>query len=120
AVRRDRDSGVGLGDAVADGAAGVVVVAGHIGERPRIAISTGVGVRRGAQVQTAQAFARHAGRRAGGGVAGAVVSQTVRRDRDRGGGLANAVADGAGGVVVVAGHISERPRIAISAGVGVR
>src|SRR5206468_3236884 len=54
AVGRDRDSGVGFGDRVRDRAAGVVVVAGGVGEGPGVAgIGAGVGVRGAGEIQVA-------------------------------------------------------------------
>src|SRR5207253_8574269 len=91
-----------------------------VGEQPGVAVGAGVGVRGAAQVETAQAFAQYAGRLAGGGVGHAVVGHLVGADDNRGVGLGDAVADRAAGVVVVAGHVGERPGVAVDAGVGVR
>src|SRR5205807_2533543 len=100
AVGGDGDGGVGLGDLVADGAAGVVVVAGGVGEGPGVGgVRDGAGVRGAAQVQAAQAHATHPLSRAGGGVGGAVVGDAVGRDGDQGVGLGDLVVDGAAGVV---------------------
>src|SRR5207237_471600 len=103
AVGGDRDAGVGLGDGVIDGAAGVVVVAGHVSERPGVAVvSAGVRMRRAAQVQTGQALAQNAGGRAAGRVSRRVVGDAVGGDRDAGVGFGDGVIDGAAGIVVVA------------------
>src|SRR5262249_50707161 len=67
-VAVDRDARVGLGDGVADRAAGVVVVAGDVGERPAVGGAAGVGVGGARQVQAAEALAQHARGHAGGGV----------------------------------------------------
>src|SRR5262249_27345606 len=91
AVGRDNDRGVGLGDAVVDGTAGVIVI-GAAGDAPGVAIvAARVGVRgaaqgqTGAEVRSADAC-RDARRRAGT----AIVSHVVGRDDDRGVGLGDA------------------------------
>src|SRR5262249_54164707 len=121
AVRRDGDGRIGLGDAVAGRAAGVVVVAGAVGEGPGVGrIAAGVGVCRAAEIQAAQDDAAHPRCCAGGGMGIAIVGDAVRRDGDRGIGLGDAVADRAAGVVVVAGAVGEGPGVGrIGAGVGV-
>ena len=114
AVARDRAAvGVGLGDAVSDRAAGVVVVAADVGERPRIGrVAAGRGVGRARQVEPGQAaVGTDALAGAGGGVAEGVVGDAVARDRAAVGvGLGDAVSDRAAGVVVVAADVGERPR----------
>src|SRR5207253_799965 len=105
-----------VGDLVVDAAGGVVVVAGHVGERPRISVvGAGGGVGGAALVEAGQhggavdalaAAARRVGR--------AVVGDGVAGDRGAVGvGLVDLVVDAAGGVVVVAGHVGERPRISV-------
>src|SRR5207245_2331207 len=107
---------------VADRAAGVVVVAGHVGEGDRVAdrARRGVGADRAGEVQAGQALALDARGTARGRVAVAVVGHVVARDRDGRVGRVVLVADRAAGVVVVAGHVGEGDRVADRAGRGVR
>src|SRR5207237_100645 len=112
AVRRDVDRRVRLGDAVADRAAGIVVVPGYVGESPDIGrVGACTGMRGAGEVEAAQSFALHPGRRSGGGVCVAVIGDAVRRDVDRRVRLGDAVADRAAGVVVVPGYVGESPDI---------
>src|SRR5262249_6341387 len=106
-VGRHRDGGVGLADDVGDAAAGVVVVAGGVGERPGVAVGPGVGVARAREVQAAEALAQDAGRRAGRRLRRARVGHVVGRHRNVGVGLAGRFGDRAAGVVVVAGAVGE-------------
>src|SRR5262249_32156910 len=92
AVRRDLDAGVGAGDAVGDGAAGVRVVAAGVVEAPAVVgVGAGVGVRGAGEVnEGGQVLAVHACGNAEGGVGLAVVGRGgagVRRDLDAGDGL---------------------------------
>src|SRR5208337_413526 len=120
AVGRDHDRCVGLGDGVVDRAAGVAVVAGGVGEGPRVGVGAGIGVGRAGEVQIAdEVDAAHARGRAGGGVGVAVVGDAVGRDHDRCVGLGDGVVDRAAGVAVVAGRVGEGPGVRVRAGVGV-
>src|SRR5262249_37697823 len=107
---------------VIDSAAGVVVIAGRVGERPSVAaVVAGVGVGSTGQGQAAQRLAEHAGGRAGNDVRGTVVSDTVGGDDDVGIGLGDGIGDRPGGVVVVAGGVGEGPGVStVGTGVGVR
>ena len=59
-VRRDVNGRIGLGNGIAYRPAGVVVVAGGVGEGPGIrAIRTSRRVRGAGQVQTTQSFTQH-------------------------------------------------------------
>src|SRR5205814_1008688 len=114
------DGRVDLADAVVDRAAGVVVVATGVGEGPAIGrVGAGGGVRGGAQVETAEGLTLDAGRRADGGVGGAVEADGVAAHHDAGGGLGDLVGDHAAGVVVVASRVVEGPAVAGGAGRGV-
>src|SRR5207244_4105325 len=119
AVTIDHHRGGGLGDVDGHVAALVEVVAvagegpvgraaGHVGEA-------------GPQVQGAGVLAAHARLGAAGPVGLGVVDAAVARDVDRGGGLGDAVVDGAAGVLVVAAGVVEGPGVAaVGAGAGVR
>src|SRR5947209_4874522 len=112
AVRRDVDRRVRLGDAVADRAAGAVVVPGYVGESPDIGrVGACVAVRGSAQVKPAQTFALDALGRSCGGMRVAIVGQAVGRDYDCGICLVDAVADRAACAVVVASGVGESPDI---------
>src|SRR5439155_21282000 len=73
---------------------------------------------RAAQVQVALVDRPDAADRAGRRVGGGIVGDAVGRDRDSGVGFGNRVADGAAGVVVVAGGVGEGPGLE-ERGVGV-
>ena len=109
AVGVDHDAGVGLGDGVVDGAAGVVVVAGHVRERPGVAVvRAGVRVRRAAEVQAALRSSPPTPVAVPVAVwAVAVVGDAVGRDRDRRVGLADVDRHVAALVIVVG--VAERP-----------
>src|SRR5439155_18030241 len=112
-----------LADAVVHCAAGVVVVACGVGERPGIAvIGSRVGVRGAAPVVArAQVRAAHTGGGAGRCVRIGIVGHAVGCDTNIRVRLADTVVDRTVGVVVVARGIREGPGVTgIGPGVGVR
>src|SRR5262249_25341222 len=109
AVGRDANHRIGLGDAVLDRTAGIVVVAGAVGEGPAVGVAAGVGVGGAAEVQTSQAHAADTGDRARGRVAVAIIGDAVGRDANHRIGLGDAVANATRGLVVVASAVGEGP-----------
>src|SRR6202035_5721498 len=97
------------------------VVAGDVGERPRVAaVGPGGGVRGPGQVQAGQRLAADPGARARGGVRFAVVGDGVGGEGAAGVGLADGVGDRGAHGRVVAGRVAEAPRVGVAAGIGVR
>src|SRR4051794_1324627 len=103
-------------------AVSVVVVARCIGEAPRVGNEVAwAAVGSATQVQTAETLAFDPGDRAACDMGAPIVNYVVRCDGDIGIGFGNEVHDRTARIVVVAGHIRERPRISrIWSGVGVR
>src|SRR5260370_30008829 len=83
-----------------DRVAGVVVVAGDVGEGPGVAEGAGVGVRRARQVQAAEALRSEAHTSALHSHLTVVLRHLLGGDADHRVGLGDAVADRVAGVVV--------------------
>src|SRR5207248_2223694 len=111
AVGRHAHRDVGLVDGVRHLAAGVVVVAGGVGEGPGVHRGAGVGVGGAAQVQVGLVDRADGRDRAGGGVGRGVVGDVVGRHAHRDVGLVDVVSYLAAGVVVVAGGVGEGPGV---------
>src|SRR5262249_40898367 len=99
-----------------DRAAGIVVVARDVGERP-VGRPARHGREAGAQVQAAEALVLHAGGRAGGAVGVAVVGAGGAGHGDRGVGLADRDGDGPAIAAFVVGVACVVRRDVVGAGV---